>query len=269
MYAEDRKNIYETNSGTATRSLIRRIAWKYRRTVPRLLFRRIVSINLAVPIISFSFDDAPRTAFAFGGDILKAHGSRGTYFVSLGMLGSESPSGTIASQDDLRVAVEEGHELGCHTFDHRNPWETTTRDFEQSIVQNRHALAEILPETAFACFAYPLCGPNLTNKRLAGRLFRCCRGGGQAFNVGKADLNQLRAFFLHARNHDSIKTVQELINRNCECRGWLIFATHDVGCDPSPYGCTQDFFEKVVAYSAESGAHLMTIGKACQEIQSL
>lgn len=252
----------------SAKNLLIRITGKYRRTVSDFFCRRMVEVKLTTPIISFSFDDAPRTAFTHGGGILKAHGARATFFVSLGMLESDSPSGMIASQDDLRRAVEEGHELGCHTFDHKDPWKTKTEVFEQSVLKNRQALARILPNTVFSTFAYPLCGPNPATKRRIGKLFNCCRGGGQIFNFGSTDFNLLKAFFLDVRNGDTIDTVRRLIDRNSESRGWLIFATHDVDDNPSPYGCTKEFFEEVVAYSATSGARLLPVGKACQELQS-
>ena len=250
------------------RSLLIRIAGKYCRTVSYRFCRRMVAIKLTTPFISFSFDDAPRTAFSHGGAILKAHGARATFFVTLGMLGSESPSGTIASKDELCNAVKEGHELGCHTFDHRDPWKTTTKVFEDSVFKNRKALSRLLPATSFTTFAYPLTGPRPATKRRVGKLFNCCRGGGQTFNVGKADMNLLKAFFLDVRNGDTINSVRQLIDRNSECRGWLIFATHDVADNPSPYGCTKEFFEKVVAYAVRSGASLLPVGEVCEQIQT-
>lgn len=249
------------------KSLLLRAVSKYRRTVSNRFCRRLVAIKSTTPFISFSFDDAPRTAFSNGGDILKAHGARATFFVSLGLLESESPSGTIAFQKDLRRAVAEGHELGCHTFDHKDPWKTTTKVFEQSVLKNRQALARVLPNTVFSTFAYPLCGPNPANKRRTGKLFNCCRGGGQTFNVGTADLNLLKAFFLDIRNGNNIEAVKRLIDRNSECQGWLIFATHDVVDNPSPYGCTKEFFKDVVAYAASSDSLLLPVGKACEQIQ--
>jgi len=249
------------------RNLMNRIVEKYRRTLSYQCGRRIVAIKLTTPLISFSFDDAPRTAFSNGGDILNAHGVRGTYFVSLGMLESDSASGTIASQDDLRHAVEEGHELGCHTFNHKDPWKTKVAAFEESVIKNRQALAKILPGNTFSAFAYPLCNPSPTNKHRAGKLFNCCRGGGQTFNVGKTDLNLLKAYFLDVRNGDAIEMVRDLIDRNSESTGWLIFATHDVDDNPSPYGCTKKYFEKVVEYAVLSGASLLPVGKAYQQIR--
>lgn len=251
----------------STTQLFSRLTRKFRRSASVYFYRRMVPLRSSAPIISFTFDDAPQTAFSHGGDILKTHGARGTFYVSLGMLDSMSPSGPIASRLDLVRAAEEGHELGCHTFDHKDPWDTTTHVFEMSVLENRLALDKILPGTSFASFAFPIRGPKPATKRRIGTLFHCCRGGGQAFNCGSADLNLLNAFFIDIRNRNSIDSVLRLIDRNCECKGWLIFATHDVDDNPSPYGCTNEYFKKVVAYAASSGSVILPVGKACQKIQ--
>ena len=57
-----------------------------------------------------------------------------------------------------------------------------------------------------------------------------------------------------------------MIDRNSLSRGWLIFATHDVTDNPSPYGCTPTFFQGVVDYAAKSGAMLLTVGEACEKL---
>jgi hypothetical protein len=53
-----------------------------------------------------------------------------------------------------------------------------------------------------------------------------------------------------------------LIDRNKRERGWVIFATHDVSSNPSPYGCTPEFFENVVRYAQESGAQIVPVVSA-------
>lgn len=248
-------------------SLLIRAISKYRRTTTKLLYCRMVPMKSTEPIISFSFDDAPHTAFTHGADILKAHGAAATFYVSLGMLSTDSPSGVIASQADLRRALEEGHELGCHTFDHKHPRETNTKLFVQSVLKNRQALSNILPGTVFKTLAYPFCGPKPAIKRRVGELFQCCRVGGQTFNCGTIDYNFLKAFFLDVRLGNTVDTIKLLIDKNAESRGWLIFATHDVADHPSPYGCSKKFFKEVVAYTAQSGALLLPVGKACEHLQ--
>jgi peptidoglycan/xylan/chitin deacetylase (PgdA/CDA1 family) len=243
-----------------------RIMGKYRRLVSAACARRPVGLRASVPIVCFSFDDAPRSAFRRGAEIVCAHGGRATFYVSLGKLGRPSPSGAIGSLDDLGRAAEEGHEIGCHTFDHRDPWKTPPGIFEQSVLRNRRALAELLPQLAFTTFAYPLCGPGPRTKRRIGKLFKCCRGGGQTFNAGRADLNLLKAYFIDHRNRNDFESIKNMIDRNRQQRGWLIFATHDVADDPSPYGAETGFFEKTAACAAESGAAILTVRDAFEQL---
>ena len=248
-------------------NLLTRAVSKYRRTAAKYLFRRMVQVEITTPIIYLSFDDAPHTAFTHGGKILNTYGANATFYMSLGILESDSPSGPIASLDDLRRAVKDGHELGCHTFDHLNPRETKPDLFVQSVLKNHQTLSQILPEAAFTSLAYPLCCPSPAIKRRIGKQFLCCRGGEHTSNVGTADLNYLNAVFFDARNAHTIDTVKQLIDKNAESLGWLIFATHDVDDNPSPYGCSKKFFEEAVAHAANSGSLLLPVGKACEQIQ--
>jgi hypothetical protein len=249
------------------KNFIHRIAKKYRLTLSHMLNRRIISVNLSVPIISFSFDDAPRSAFNVGGKILRAHGARATYYVSLGLLGEASASGPIASQDDLRAALAEGHELGCHTYDHRDAWLTPAREFERSILRNREALAMIQPGVTFTTHAYPISNPRPSTKARVEKFFDCCRGGGQTFNRGPIDLSLVKAYFLDRRINMSLEGIKKLIECNAACRGWLIFATHDVDVNPSHYGCSPYYFSSVVDTAANSGAALLSVGEAYKRIQ--
>jgi glycosyltransferase involved in cell wall biosynthesis len=96
--------------------------------------------------------------------------------------------------------------------------------------------------------------------------FLGCRAGGQTLNVGKADLNQLSAYFLEQSRHD-IQSVKNLIDRNRQEGGWLIFATHDISESPSPFGCTPQFFQKVVEYAVASGARILPVVRALEELE--
>ena len=70
------------------------------------------------------------------------------------------------------------------------------------------------------------------------------------------------------KSRDNPEAVKSLIDQNAHARGWLIFATHDVCEDPSPFGCTPDFFEQVVQWSGESGARILPVVKALEVIQA-
>jgi hypothetical protein len=230
-------------------------------------------------LISFTFDDFPRSAFLEGGSILRKHDIRGTYYASLGLMGKESPMGPMFQAGDLEELLQLGHELGCHTFEHCHSWNTPADVYERAIVQNQKALTQVLPGITFETFAYPFSAPHLAVKRVASRHFICCRGGGlrarryfapgggQTFNSGVTDLNLLCAVFLE-QSRDNPEALKSLIDQNARAQGWLIFATHDVRDVPSRFGCTPGFFEQVVQWSSESGSRILPVAEALEALRA-
>jgi peptidoglycan/xylan/chitin deacetylase (PgdA/CDA1 family) len=245
----------------------------------RALSRRALAVRTSVPLISFTFDDFPQSAFLEAGSILTRYGVRGTYYASLGLMGKQSPMGPMFQAEDLKELLHLGHELGCHTFGHCHSWNTPADVYERAIVENQKALTHVLPGITFQTFAYPFSAPRLPVKRIAARHFLCCRGGGlsarhyfpraggQTFNFEVTDLNLLCAVFLE-KIRNSPEAVKSLIDQNARARGWLIFATHDVRDGPSPFGCTPGFFEQVVQWSLESGARVLPVVEALEVLQA-
>ena len=251
----------------APHGLRRRVANKLRRLSVERLGRRPFTLRSDVPYVSFTFDDFPESAYLEGGRILAEHGARGTYFTSCRLLGQPSPSGLIASRADLPKLLQDGHELGCHTFEHLDGTRSTPAAFERSIAANRASLAETVAEADLpSVFAYPLDGPVLSVKKAVGRHFAGCRGGGQTCNSGVIDLNLLKAYFFDWKNRGDIDDVRRVLAETVAARGWLIFATHDVAAAPSAYGCTPQFFSSVVRLAVESGARVRPMMQACREL---
>jgi len=225
----------------------------------------MLQVSAERPLISFSFDDFPESALHTGGAILRHFGLKGTYYASLGLMGKDSESGRIFGRTDLKVLCEQGHELGCHTFSHCHSGNTATRIFEEAIMENSSALHALQPGTKFRTFSYPISCPRPLTKLRISKHFMCCRAGGQTFNTGPTDLNNLAAFFLE-KSRDSIRPVKDLIDQNHQARGWLIFATHDISENPSPYGCTPAFFEEVVHYAVDAGACILPVIGALENL---
>ena len=246
---------------------VARLQGYYQRRSAGLLFRRPFVVDARQPIISFTFDDFPRSALLSGGAILNSFGVAGTYYASLGLMGQDTATGRIFAPSDLKAAVEQGHELGCHTFSHCDSWQTPTKVFERSIVENCAALSEALPGAQFKTFSYPISLPKPLTKSRVARRFLCCRAGGQTYNSGTTDLNQLSAYFLE-KSRDDIRAVRDVIDRNCRARGWLILATHDISEGPTRFGCTPNFFGDVVAYAIGSGARVLPVVRALNELRA-
>lgn len=246
--------------------MIQRISNGWRRLAIQRFARRDFVLNGTAAYVSFTFDDFPRSALTEGGRILLDHGARGTYFVSFQLLESQSVSGQIASQGDLEALLSDGHELGCHTFGHLDGSKVSAADFERSIEANRLALAASAIDANFEVFAYPINGPAVGTKRVAGASFVACRGGGQSFNRDLVDLNLLNAYFIDQRSGQSVTEVRRLIEATVEAKGWLIFATHDVAESPSPYGCNPGYFNEVVRLSVAAGATVLPMTDVCREL---
>jgi peptidoglycan/xylan/chitin deacetylase (PgdA/CDA1 family) len=238
-----------------------RVRDSYRRKRSLNASLRLVKLRSQFPIVSFTFDDFPRTAASAGGMILEQNMMRGTFYVSLGLMNREIPAGPAFSEEDLNRIVEKGHELGCHTFSHCHAWETTPSAFENSIIENKHALSKMLPGIAFRSFSYPIATPRPQTKERVAKHYSCARGGGEKINLHTVDANNLAACFLE-KHRDKPDSIQRLIDENSRKQGWLIFATHDVACNPSPFGCRPDFFEKIVTCAGRSGATVLPVAEA-------
>lgn len=245
-----------------------RIKFRLRREAAARLARRPLVMRNAEPLVSFTFDDFPRSAFLEGGAILQAHNLVGTFFASFGLMGQVGPTGEIFSSADLEEFARQKHELGCHTYDHYHAWDTATSEFEASIIRNREALGKHFPGAHFRTFSYPISCPRPGTKRRIEQYFSCCRGGGQTFNCGTLDLNHLNGFFIEQSRHD-FGAIKQMIARNARERGWLIFATHDISDNPTRFGCTPSLFGKIVRCAAQSGATILSISRAMEAIEPI
>jgi len=244
----------------------RRLETKYRNGLSYLFGRRCITPPGQEAFVSFTFDDFPHSALSAGGAILSELGVRGTFFASLGMMGQNTSSGEGFTRDDLRDLIVNGHEIGSHTFDHSHPWRSPVTVFEDSIRRNQRELDKIVPGYELRTLAYPYVNPRPRIKRVAARYFSCCRGGGDAPNIGLIDLNLLKSSFIDSKTRDDMNYFTGLLELNARKNGWLIFTTHDVSPTPSAYGCTPALFEKIVRAAVSSAATVLPVSEVLTRI---
>jgi peptidoglycan/xylan/chitin deacetylase (PgdA/CDA1 family) len=211
-------------------------------------------------MISFTFDDFPRSALTVGGRMLTDHGWRGTYYGAMGLMGTTTgaePMFTRVDLDDLRTA---GHELACHTLDHTSCLSVSTGKFLEGCASNRREVATILNGCQLRNFSFPYGHATLAAKHLLRSAYDTCRSIEWGINSDPVDLGFLRANPIYSRL--AIKTLKQLIHANRQAKGWLVLYTHDVSINPSSYGCTPEYFEGVLRCALESGADVLTIRDA-------
>ncbi|HEY4077865.1 MAG TPA: polysaccharide deacetylase family protein [Rhizomicrobium sp.] len=229
---------------TSTISLAERIA----RKLGTLTMRRVSAI-WPHGVVSFTFDDFPKSALSAGGAILERHGVRGTYYTAFGLAGTQGSPGAMFEIDDVRAAHARGHEVACHTYAHINCAKAGTVQMRSEVDANAAAATSVIEGLALANFSYPFGGVSSQARRTLGPRFSCCRGIQPGINEGVPDYTELRANKIYASLFDEGQ-MRGIIDRNRSVGGWLVFYTHDVVEAPSAYGCTGDQLESVVAYAA-------------------
>jgi peptidoglycan/xylan/chitin deacetylase (PgdA/CDA1 family) len=223
--------------------------------------RRPFAVPAAARVITFTFDDFPRSSLLAGGALLEQAGFAATYFTSLGLAGETIATGPMFGREDLPRVLARGHELGCHTHDHCPAWETPSAAYLASVEANIRAFATVGGAPMPATHSYPISYPRPATKVRLAEKFRACRGGGQAANRGIADLNYLGSFFLEQCGGD-FAPVERVIAETEARGGWLIFSTHDVAENHTRFGCSPAFFARVVERAARSGATVLPMAAA-------
>ena len=214
----------------------------------------------ALPIVSFTFDDFPRSALTVGGAMLVERGLRGTYYASMGLMGQQSSRGEIYNAEDLRVLIEKGHELACHTFSHLYCPRAKTSEVQRECERNWRAAAEALGGYRLRNFAFPSGGVTLSAKSALASIYDSCRTVERGINCNPVDLGFLRANPVYSCG--PISELHRLLDKNVEQAGWLIFYTHDVSHRPSSVGCTPGYFREILCSAVASGASIMTVAEA-------
>src|ERR1700756_2659293 len=207
-----------------------------RRSIMCAFYRRALPLGDHGPVVSFTFDDFPRTACSVGAAILEKFGARGTYYVTAGLMNSCNELGELFHEDDLRSLVERGHELGTHTFQHCSCRTLSLTAFWKDVEKGKKAVEQVVGHDSIN-FAYPYGDVTLRIKKNIGPGLASCRGIVPGYNGPGVDLNLLRANRLYG-DVDEFTKAQALIRENVKRKSWLIFYTHDVRLRPSPYGCT-------------------------------
>jgi peptidoglycan/xylan/chitin deacetylase (PgdA/CDA1 family) len=227
----------------------------------RRLIKREMPLGHKPGVISFSFDDAFRTACNLGGRILAAHDCRGTFYVAGGLTGKQKGGMDCHTREDLEALLATGHQLGCHTFFHTVCNRLPPAQLAAELDRNAVFLAALglLPDRLH--FAFPQGAYGLFAKRRCATRFQSIRITGGGIHIGQADLHALRSESLYETTV-SPERLQVLARITSARRGWLIFYCHDVQTSPSPWGCSPKTLETAVRSALNAGCRVLTVAEA-------
>lgn len=222
-----------------------------------------VVIETKVPIVSFTFDDAPKEAGSIGASVLEDHGARGTFYISGRLAGEESNQFLTAAE--CETLAQRGHEIASHTFEHRKISRFDSEALMADLARNDLFLQEIAPIQTRRNFAFPYGMASPRHRKALSQTFRTSRSVLPGINRGLTDISNLAGVELRPEQSylDIADAALEDVMRQ---PGWLVFFTHDVSDKPSKFGCHTDVFRVLVGRAQSMGAAIMTVDAAADHL---
>lgn len=245
-----------------------RISAAFRQSARTALFARTVSMRNRTAIVSFTFDDFPRSSVSNGARLLEENGARGTFYMTGSYCGRVVDDVRQYCAEDVIELVRAGHEIGCHTFTHPRVSGLSAAALKEEIEVNAAFVAHLLPGAELQTFAYPFGDVSFAATRQLQSSFAGCRASEAGLNVGKADLGKLRSVRLYdrlVRREDVLDLIKQAVTRTA----WLIFYTHDVDLAPSSFGCTPSLFEHALKSAISAGAQILPVAAAIKTVTTL
>lgn len=232
-----------------------------------MLKARPTKCNLKAPLVSFSFDDAPKTSVSVGAKMLEDAGAVATFYLTGSHCGQSFEGIEQYSQDDIQTLANNGHEIACHSFSHSRFRGASESEMAEDLAQNQRFFANALnnPNFSFDSFAYPYGEFDAKSREYIGERYLNARGVYRGVNHGVLDFANLKTTPLEKRRFSSnylqkhLKTAQ---NKN----GWVVFFTHDIADDCSIYGSTPDIIAQTIEAVRALDIEIVTVREGAKRI---
>jgi peptidoglycan/xylan/chitin deacetylase (PgdA/CDA1 family) len=242
------------------------LAWDYTpsRSAAAVLQRRLVQLRRVAPVhiapdrpvVTFTFDDFPKSALA-GADAVEAAGGRAGFYASTLFIGARHPLlGEMFDAPTLLELQARGHELGAQTHAHIDCARTPADAVERDVAANLVWFDEIGCTNTVSAFAWPYGETSYAAKKWAARVFTTARGISPELNVGIVDRTHLHAVEL-TDTAASRRRAIEMLKSCVATNAWLIFFTRDVRNSPSIHGVTPDLIAELANMARDEGASLL------------
>ena len=188
--------------------------------------------NLQESIISFSFDDCPKSAITTALPILEAEGWRATIYVACGLCETTNHLGLHMSEADIIDVHQREHEIADHTYSHISASDVDYNTYLSDIGRNQQDSRKSGPAEKPALRLSFRTRHTTSEKIALARTFKTMRGV-----ISPDDRTQdgrlLRAVRVYS--NDSIELALDEISAAKSDPKWLHLFTHDVRENPSHF----------------------------------
>lgn len=249
-------------------------AYQPSRSLPARVGRRIVQWRAAAPLatapaeamISFTFDDFPKSAADTGAEILESVGARACFYACSSMAGTQTVCGEMFDERDLASLSRAGHEIGGHTRSHLD---CARAGLDEVIADISHGLEDLRAMghgEPIRSFAYPFGETRLDVKRALAQQFQTARGVLSGLNGRGSDRMQLRAVELDS-DTASLPRALSAIEQAVRDSAWLVVFSHDIREQHGPWGVAPAILRRVVRAAHDAGLAFVTPGEAIDRIE--
>lgn len=189
-------------------------------------------IKTSEPIVSFTFDDIPASAWTSGASILENEGVRGTFYIAGVFIDSHDDEQEMISTQGCSELAAAGHELACHTYSHRKLSSFSRGGLEEDLDRNDSVLGSFDKSRHRRNFSVPFGMASPIMQPLLRRRFKTARGIMPGINRGSIDPYNLAAVELRP-DPNYLDAADRWLEDVLQNGGWLIIFTHDVSPTPS------------------------------------
>jgi len=244
------------------------------RSIPARISRRLTQWNTikplgktpSRPIVSFTFDDFPKSAADQGAQIIEDAGGRGTFYACTSFIGQRAPTGDQFEEADVRALLDSGHEIGAHTHTHLDCSKENIESIKTDIKENLARLSD-LGANSIESFAYPYGETHPAVKRSLLGQFSTARGILAGHNGHSTDRMQLRAFEL-SKEDWTIDRAANAIKATATAPSWVVIFTHGITQSAEAYGTTPKALRELTKIAQGIGAEILTMKDAMLRLEA-
>lgn len=224
--------------------------------------------KLESPVVSFSFDDFPKSAATIGAKIMQDAGIAATYYLTGSNCQKNFENIAQFDAEDVERLHDAGHEIACHSYAHPRLRGRTQSEIDADLSQNLVFAQKLLgPDFQFQSFAYPYGEFDAFSRKIMGKKFQTARGVYRGVNKGVMDFANLKTVPLEKRRY-SKQYLDKYIEEAIRANGWIIFFTHDVAEDCTQYGSTPAILLETIETVQAANIEILTVKKAARKIMA-
>ncbi len=247
-------------------SKFQRLLYRYTQKLSELTNQKKCHVDPRTKLVSFTFDDAPDSAFVNAGKEMALHNLNCTFYVSSIFEEKKSNAKYLWTHEHLKKAFKQNHEIACHTYSHFHAYGGFDFDhISKDLQKNTNELERIVPGLKIENFSYPFGEQNIAVRKAVKNKYNSARGINPGSNVNQIDLFNLKSVQLYEKSNP-IEKLEKIIDEFNRTGGWLIFYTHDVKEDYSKYGCSPKYFKEALNMCRSYEFEIDTIKNCLEQI---